>query len=43
MDDVLQAAREKAGVARIEQVRWAVLETSGGISVVPQPDAATQG
>ncbi|UER55496.1 DUF421 domain-containing protein [Kineosporiaceae bacterium SCSIO 59966] len=43
VDDVLQAAREKAGVGRIEQVRWAVLETSGGISVVPQPDAATQG
>ena len=33
--DVVDAGREKHGVERIEQVRWAVLEPSGGISVVP--------
>lgn len=43
VDDVLQAAREKAGVGRVERVRWAGLETSGGISGVPQPDAARRG
>ena len=33
--DVMTAARELQGLERIDQVKWAVLETSGGISVVP--------
>ncbi len=33
--DVLAAARELQGLERIEQIKYAVLERSGGISVVP--------
>lgn len=39
-DDVVDAAREKHGLERLDQVKWAVLETSGGISVVPRWQAA---
>lgn len=35
-EDVLAAARETQGLERLDQIRWAVLETSGGISVVPK-------
>lgn len=40
-DDVVTAAREQHGLRRLEDVQWAVLEVSGGISVVPrdQPTA----
>ncbi len=33
--DVLQAARHTQGLERMEQIKYAVLETSGGISVIP--------
>ena len=33
--DVLQAARERHGLERMEQVKFAVLETSGEISIIP--------
>lgn len=33
-DDILETARFE-GLERIEQIRYAVLETSGGISIVP--------
>jgi uncharacterized membrane protein YcaP (DUF421 family) len=36
-DDVLTAGREIHGIERLDQVKWAVLESSGGISVVPRP------
>lgn len=39
-DDVLAAARETQGLERLDQIKWAVLETSGGISVVPKANAA---
>ncbi|MFP5334868.1 MAG: DUF421 domain-containing protein [Actinomycetes bacterium] len=39
-DDVVDAAREKYGLERLDQVKWAVLETSGGISVVPRWQAS---
>lgn len=39
LDDVLAAAREKHGIERLEQIRYAVLERSGGISIIPAPDA----
>lgn len=39
-DDVLSAARETHGLMRLDQVRYAVLERDGTISVVPQPGAA---
>jgi len=34
-EDVLAAARERQGLERLEQIKYAVLERSGGISVVP--------
>lgn len=38
LDDVLQAARHTRGLRRLEQIRYAVLEPSGGISVIPMED-----
>lgn len=35
-DDILQAARRLRGLERIDQVKYAVLEPSGGISIVPK-------
>ena len=37
--DVLQAARETQGLARLDQIRYAVLERDGAISVVPKEAA----
>lgn len=37
--DVLSAARERLGLERMEQIKYAVLERSGGISIIPQRDA----
>ena len=34
--DVLEAAREKHGVERLEQIKYAVLERNGQITIVPQ-------
>lgn len=39
-DDVMRAGREAHGLERMDQVKWAVLETSGGISVVPKATGA---
>lgn len=36
--DVLSAAREAQGLERIEQIRFAVLEANGRITIVPEPD-----
>jgi uncharacterized membrane protein YcaP (DUF421 family) len=35
-DDVLTAARASQGVGRMDQIQYAVLERSGGISVIPR-------
>ena len=35
VDDVLAAARANHGLHRIDQIDYAILETSGGISVIP--------
>lgn len=35
-DDVLTAARELQGLERMEQIKYAVLERSGGISIIPK-------
>jgi uncharacterized membrane protein YcaP (DUF421 family) len=35
VDDVLDAARERHGLERLEQVKFAVLERNGKISIVP--------
>lgn len=36
-DDILASARERLGLERMDQIRYAVLERSGGISIVPEP------
>lgn len=36
VDDVLAAARERQGLERLDQIKYAVLERSGGISIVPK-------
>ena len=35
VNDVLAAARERHGLERLDQIKFAVLEKSGGISIVP--------
>ena len=35
-EDVLTAARERQGLKRMDQIEYAVLERSGGISIVPR-------
>ena len=37
-DDILSSARETQGLEKMDQIKWAVLETSGTISVVPRQD-----
>lgn len=39
-DDVMHAARCAHGIDRIEDIRYAVLETDGQISVIPKAGAA---
>lgn len=38
-DDILSSARQTQGLERLDQIKWAVLETSGGISIVPKTHA----
>jgi len=39
LGDILQTARESQGLERMEQIKYAVLETSGAISIIPmEPD-----
>ncbi|HMU29658.1 MAG TPA: DUF421 domain-containing protein [Nitrospira sp.] len=35
-EDILFSAREKHGLERMEQIKYAVLETNGGISIIPK-------
>jgi uncharacterized membrane protein YcaP (DUF421 family) len=35
VDDVLDAAREMHGIGSLEEIRYAVLERNGKISIVP--------
>lgn len=37
-DDVLTAALELQGLERMEQIKYAVLKRSGGISIIPKQD-----
>ena len=36
--DILSSAREKHGLERMEQIKYAVLEAHGGISIIPKTD-----
>jgi len=38
-DDILHAARVSSGLERLDQIRFAVLEVSGEISIIPRNDA----
>jgi uncharacterized membrane protein YcaP (DUF421 family) len=38
-DDILTAARERQGLARMDQIQYAVLERSGGISIIPKQES----
>jgi uncharacterized membrane protein YcaP (DUF421 family) len=35
-EDVLQAARQLQGLERMDQIKYAVLERSGGITIIPK-------
>lgn len=35
-DDILSSARETQGLERLDQIKYAVLERSGGISIIPK-------
>ena len=34
--DVMEAARQLQGIERLEEIKYAVLEVSGGITIIPQ-------
>ncbi len=36
VEDILEAARELQGLERMEQIKYAVLERSGGITIIPK-------
>ena len=40
-DDILEAARRWRGLERIDQIKFAVLERDGNISVIPRTDYAS--
>jgi uncharacterized membrane protein YcaP (DUF421 family) len=40
-DDVLTAARTTHGLMRMDQIRFAVLERSGGISIIPKEGSSS--
>src|SRR5947209_14347683 len=35
--DILAAARSSRGLERMDQIQYAILESSGGISIIPRP------
>lgn len=35
--EILMAARERHGLQRLDEIQYAVLERSGGISIIPKP------
>jgi uncharacterized membrane protein YcaP (DUF421 family) len=41
IDDILEEARSSQGLERMDQIKYAVLETSGGISIIPKSEEAT--
>jgi uncharacterized membrane protein YcaP (DUF421 family) len=34
-DDILEAARERHGIERMDKIKFAILETNGEISIIP--------
>jgi uncharacterized membrane protein YcaP (DUF421 family) len=39
-EDILVAAREHQGLERMDQIKYAVLERSGGISIIPKENSS---
>ncbi len=39
LNDVMEAARKLHGLERMDQIKYAVLETAGDISIIPTPEA----
>ena len=39
LSDIMQAARELQGLERMEQIKFAVLERSGAITIIPKPES----
>lgn len=39
LEDINVAAREQFGLERLDQIRFAVLEADGGLSIIPEPSA----
>ena len=37
--DIMQAAREMQGLERMEQIKYAVLERNGALSIIPKPQS----
>lgn len=40
-EDILEAARENQGLERLDQIKYAVLERHGGISIIPKATAGS--
>lgn len=40
--DILTAARERHGLERLDQIKYAILERSGGISIIPKSNTSAQ-
>jgi uncharacterized membrane protein YcaP (DUF421 family) len=38
LDDIMRAARESQGLERVEDIKFAILEVSGGISIIPRKE-----
>ncbi len=36
-DDIMQSARRLQGLERMDQIKYAVLERNGGITIIPKP------
>ncbi|MEM9963849.1 MAG: YetF domain-containing protein [Asticcacaulis sp.] len=41
LDDISVAAREQHGLERLDQIKFAVLEADGDLSIIPESSAAT--
>jgi uncharacterized membrane protein YcaP (DUF421 family) len=42
-DQILESARKTQGLERMDQIKWAIQETSGGISIVPKENGGSDG
>lgn len=42
-DDILAAARQGHGISRMEDIEYAILETNGGVSIIPRSGSPEPG